>query len=148
MRLKSRIWWILLEYPLRALRGGKRGLWQLNADGSGSWTRIDPAAVKFRTLYMAGPHLSEITRRETWDTTTGELIDTTRNFATCKMPCEDLPEPRPRALRTVFYFDHTKANVPASAYSDVADQGPDKACGHASATPAPVFVLRLCDWLN
>ena len=128
--------------------GGKRGLWQLNADGSGTWTRIDTAAVKFRTLYMAGPKLSEITKRETWDATTGELLDTTRNFATCKAPCEDLPEPRPRALRTVFHFERTSANVPASAHVEAANQSLDKACGHASATPAPVFVLRLSDWLN
>ena len=122
-------------------------MWHVNADGSGTWTRVDSSAVKFRTLYMAGPKLSEITKRETYDATSGELLDTTRNFANCKFPCEDLPEPRPRALRTVFYFDKTEVHVPASALTSAEPTSHDGACGHGTATPAPIFVLRLSEWL-
>ena len=89
----------------------------MNSDGSGTWTRFDASATRFRDLYLSGPSRAEVTYRETFDREDGQLIDVTRNFASCKDRCPLLPEPAPRSLRTVFHFASTKAAVPPDAQS-------------------------------
>ena len=95
--------------------GGKRGIWCLNPDGSGTWTRLDQSAERFRDLWLSGPQRQEVTHRETYCAKTKELLDVTRDWPYCKTRCEPLPPPSPRSLRTVFYFDHTSKAVPPDA---------------------------------
>ena len=64
---------------------------------------------------MSGPSRAEVLYRETFDRESGELIGTTRDYANCRDRCALLPEPTPRALRTVFYFASTTAAVPQDA---------------------------------
>ena len=109
----------------------------MNPDGSGTWTRYDPAAVKFRVLYMTGPSVAEVTRRDTFDAKTGELLESMTDFAYNRAKCADLPEPRPRALRTVFHFTKTKAETPPCASSRLVSGGPRE----------PTRVLRLAEYL-
>ena len=90
--------------------GGKLGLWHVNDDGSGTWTRHDSAQDKFRPLRPAGPADEEITCRETYDGDTGELINVTRDWANCKNKSEVLPGGHPRRLRTVFHFASTRSS--------------------------------------
>ena len=93
--------------------GGKSGVWQLNADGSGFWSRIDSSATRFRQLRPLGPRREEVTKRVTWDLRTGEMIGSPMyDYATSRALAEELPLPRPRSIRTEFHFDRTKANVP------------------------------------
>ena len=87
----------------------------IHADGSGTWTRRDPAAVRCRTLYRSGPARNEVHTRETFDANTNELLNTTTNFAYAKVVDQELPDPKPRAVRTVFHFASTQANVPLDA---------------------------------
>ena len=61
----------------------------------------------------SGLAIHEISHRETFDVDTGELIGVTKNCATCKARCEELPPPVPRRLRIVFHFARTAAKVPA-----------------------------------
>ena len=98
--------------PPSSQGGGKRGEWNLSPNGSGTWTRYDRSAVRCRTLYRSGPSRHEVHTRETFDADTGELLDTTREFATAKVIDQELPSPKPRALRSVFHFDATNAVVP------------------------------------
>ena len=100
--------------------GGKRGVWSLRADGSGTWTREDPSAIRFRDLFMSGPKACEVLHRETFDGDTGELLDITRNWGFCKLKCADLPPPIPRRLRSVFHFAHTDAQVPSDVVAPTA----------------------------
>ena len=95
---------------------------------------------------MAGPKEYEVTKRETFDTKSGELLNTTHDFAACKLKCEDLPSPRPRSLRTVFHFNRTPANAPASS-PPAADQAKcNQACRHGAYMPsASAFTLRLSE---
>ena len=95
--------------------GGKRGTWEIYPDGSGTWTRHDRAAVRCRTLYRSGPARHEVHTRHTFDSSTGEHLDTTKSFATAKIIDQELPSPRPRPLRSVFVFDSTQAPLPADA---------------------------------
>ena len=99
---------------LLARRGGeKRGLWRIGSNGAGTWTRIDAAAVRFRPLLRAGPLREEIVCRRTFDNYTGEeLGEPMTNYATAKLLNEPLPDPVPRPVRTVFYFDRTSVAVP------------------------------------
>ena len=93
--------------------GGKLGRWEFKSDGSGTWTRIDASATRFRSLYEAGPLKSEVTLRVTFDGKTGEMIGSPmRDYATSKAISESLPEPVPRPVRTVFHFDRTTREVP------------------------------------
>ena len=83
-----------------------------NSDGSGTWTRVDMNASRFRSLYEAGPLRSEVTMRTTYDVKTGEMIGSPmRDYATSKSISEPLPEPVPRSVRTVFSFDRTVREV-------------------------------------
>ena len=101
--------------------GGKRGLWHLNPDGSGTWTRIDPAAMRLCDLRLSGPARSEVTFRQTFDRETGDLLDTTLNFAACTDRCPPLVPPGPRAIRSVFHFLSTKAHIPPEALTTSTD---------------------------
>ena len=87
---------------------------------------------------MTGPQPGEVTRRETFDAVSGQLLDVTHDYPSCRDKCADLPSPRPRPIRTVFHFLQTKAKVPQSS-----------AGGHADATPATggPRVIRLADHL-
>ena len=100
-------------HPLR--RGGKRGSWVVNPDGSGTWTREDKSAVRYRTLYKSGPSKSEVHTRVTFDGVTGDQLDVTERFDTCKVIDAEVPPPTPRALKTVFHFDRTAATIPPDA---------------------------------
>ena len=94
--------------------GGKRGTWDLKPDGSGTWTRIDRTATRYRTLYRSGPARSEVVLRETFDANSGEMLGTPmRDYSTAKELNAELPEPTPRHIRTVFHFRHTAARIPA-----------------------------------
>ncbi len=64
---------------------------------------------RFRDLYMSGPHRQEITRRVTTDVDTTEVIEDTDTFCGSTKRCELLPDPRPRNIRTDFYFERTTA---------------------------------------
>ena len=101
--------------PPTAQGGGKRGVWEVRPDGSGTWTRHDNSATRLRTLYRSGPARHEVHTRDTFDAQTGQHLDTTRNFATAKIIDAELPSPRPRALRTVFSFDRTSSTIPPDA---------------------------------
>ena len=102
--------------PLRRPRGGgKRGSWELHPDGSGTWTRHDRSAVRYRTVFKSGPAKHEIHTRTTYDADTGEELNITKNFDVCKSIDAELPSPRPRALRTVFSFNRTAATIPPDA---------------------------------
>ena len=48
----------------------KLGVWSINPDGSGTWTRYDPKAVRYRNLWKPGPARHEVTERTTYDATT------------------------------------------------------------------------------
>ena len=92
---------------------GKRGRWEFRPDGSGRWFRVDACATSYRPVLRAGPLQSEVTSRTTIDMTTGEQVGPImRDYATAKFHCEPLPEPTPRAIRTIFTFDYTSVDVP------------------------------------
>ena len=61
---------------------------------------------------MQGPPPHEVTRRETYDDHSGDLIGVTEDWPNCRYKAEELPRPHPRRLRTVFYFDHTEKDIP------------------------------------
>ena len=42
----------------------------------------------------------------------GRIFNVMHDYATTKCPCEPLPEPVPRAIRTVFEFSRTDVDVP------------------------------------
>ena len=111
--------------PPTSQGGGKRGEWEVNADGSGTWTRHDKSALRLRTLYRSGPARHEVHTRTTYDAESGDELDVTRNFATAKVIDAELPPPTPRSLRTVFHFAKTEVPIP-----------PD-ATVHSSGEPAP-----------
>ena len=93
--------------------GGKLGSWSFNEDGSGTWTRLDPRAFRYASLYSAGPDLHEVSIRTTYDAKTGEMIGVPlREYSTAKFRNEPLPPPVPRSIRSVFAFDHTAKFVP------------------------------------
>lgn len=84
----------------------------MNADGSGTWTRIDHRAFRFASLYEAGPRLHEVTSRTTYDLKSGDVIEAPMlDFATAKFRNLELPAPVPRAIRSVFAFDRTEKEV-------------------------------------
>ena len=92
--------------------GGKLGEWTLRRDGSGTWSRCDASALRYRTLYEAGPLRSEVTKRETFDSRTGEMLGAPMlDYPTSKALSEPLPEPVPRPIRTVFSFDRMSRDV-------------------------------------
>ena len=92
--------------------GGKLGRWTFRSDGSGTWSRIDASAHRFRSLYEAGPLRTEVTRRETFDERTGDMIGAPMlDYATSKTINELLPDPVPRSIRTVFHFASTVRDV-------------------------------------
>ena len=93
--------------------GGKRGLWHIRSDGSGTWTRIDASATRFRPLLRAGPLREEVVCRRTFDHGTGEELGAPmRDYATAKLLNEPLPDPVPRPVRTVFHFNSTSVVAP------------------------------------
>ena len=87
------------------------GIWHVNDDGSGTWTRLDTNQVRFRGLRPSGPSAVEVIRRETYDDLTGELIATHNDWPKVKNVTEEPPDldKGPRRLRTVFYFAATKS---------------------------------------
>ena len=88
-------------------------MWSFDSDGSGTWTRLDPSARRFRTLWQTGPNRHEVTCRTTFDANTGDIIGAPMfDYATAKFLNEPLPEPVPRSIRSVFAFDHTEKKVP------------------------------------
>ena len=92
--------------------GGKLGRWTFRRDGSGTWSRVDTNAFRYRSLYEAGPLRSEVTRRETFDEKTGEMLGAPMlDYSTSKTISEPLPDPVPRSVRTGFYFDRTVREV-------------------------------------
>ena len=118
--------------PPTSQGGGKRGIWVIKADGSGTWTRLDPKAVRCRTLYRSGPARHEVHLRETFDDATGRLIESTKNFATAKVIDQEIPSPRPRALRTVFHFAQTQQVIPHDAERE-STEGPASKPAQAKA---------------
>ena len=102
----------------------------MNSDGSGTWTRYDHCAVRFRPLWKSGPARAEITRRETFCAKTGEAINppmldfpTNRDLSAClPLPGESgyRKEPGPpRSIRTVFHFTRTEStNAPPIPHPD------------------------------
>ena len=113
--------------PLLPQGGHKSGVWHLNMDGSGTWTRSDSNAYRCRTLFKSGPAREEVHERVTVDAKTGEVLDTLQGFQTAKVLDKELPPPVPRAIRTIFHFKATKATVPDSARADTPTEGA-KAC--------------------
>ena len=106
--------------PPMSQGGGKRGTWLVRADGSGTWTRMDSKATRCRTVYRSGPAKYEVFLRETFDATSGALLESTPNFAAAKVLDALLPEPAPRAVRTVFHFASTSACIPHDAQREPA----------------------------
>ena len=89
----------------RPFGGGKSGEWVINSDGSGYWSRLDSSAVRFRPLRPCGPKREEVVKRVTWDTRTGEMVGSPMlDYATSSSLAAELPEPRPRSIRTEFHF--------------------------------------------
>ena len=99
---------------------GKRGLWSINPDGSGTWTRVDRNQHLCRELFRSGPTRAEVHTRITLDDDTGETLDVTRDYANCRKRDAPLPEPCPRNIRTVFHFTRTAQHVPSSGVSSTA----------------------------
>ena len=108
--------------PLTVPGGGKRGIWHLNADGSGTWTRLDKSATRLKTLWASGPRASEVTMRLTYDVDTDVCIDVTYEFASLKDKNAEI-DPPARSLRTVFYFDKTTVQIPPDALPSKAPEG-------------------------
>ena len=90
------------------------GIWDVNPDGSGTWTRVDSAKTRFCGTRKCGPTDAEVTHRETYDDQTGQLIATHQwpNIH-WELKKDVLPEPytEPRRLRTVFHFAATKIRI-------------------------------------
>ena len=93
---------------------GKRGLWSINPDGSGTWTRVDRNQHLCRELFRSGPTRAEVHTRITLDDDIGETLDVTRDYANCRKRDAQLPEPCPRNIRTVFHFTRTAQHIPSS----------------------------------
>ena len=89
--------------------GRKRGEWHFNVDGSGTYVRHDTNVSRGRVPRKLGPKNEEIHTRETFDSETGELIETTRRYNRCTKFDEELPD-APRNTRTVFHFAKTPQN--------------------------------------
>ena len=94
---------------------GKAGEWNLNEDGSGTWTRWDRGATRYSTLYSTGPARHECHQRVTFDAATGEQIGVLNNFDTAKEINAELPSPTPRDIRSVFHFRSTSKCIPNTA---------------------------------
>ena len=86
------------------MKAGKAGEWAVQEDGSGTWTRWDKGARRFSTLYSSGPARQDCHTRTTYDSNTGELLETLRKFDTAKLVNEPLPPPVPRDIKSVFHF--------------------------------------------
>ena len=88
------------------------GIWDVNPDGSGTWTRVDSPKKRFCGLRPCGPTNAEVTHRDTYDDLSGQLIATHQwpNIH-WQLINGELPEPytEPRRLRTVFHFAATKS---------------------------------------
>ena len=96
----------------------KRGLWHFRSDGSGTWTRVVPSATSFTPLGPAGPNRDEVVSRSTFCALTGEPIGSVMlDYSSTKFPAEPLPEPAPRATKTIFAFDRTSKHVPRECYN-------------------------------
>ena len=112
--------------PSPSRGGGKRGVWAVNPDGSGTWTRYDAAALRLQSLYMSGPKASEVTCRRTYDRDTDELIDETYRFGECRDKNAKL-DPAPRSIRSVFHFDKTCVVLPPDAQPSMAPEAASNA---------------------
>ena len=95
--------------------GAKAGEWDVNPDGSGTWTRWDNKASRCSTLWKTGPARHEVVERVTYDAKTGEVLHTLPRFDTAKELHTELPPPTPRDIRSVFRFRRTAANIPGTA---------------------------------
>ena len=91
----------------------KRGLWHFRPNGSGTWTRVVPSATTYTPLGLAGPYREEVVSRTTYCAITGMPIGPVMlDYATTRFTAEPLPEPTPRAIRTVLAFHRTAKHVP------------------------------------
>ena len=92
----------------------KLGVWSLNSDGSGKWSRTDYAS-RYRVPYKASPRLEEVHTRATIDLESGESLEMKRGFQTCTKRDDLIPSPRPRRILSEFHFHSTCANIPKKA---------------------------------
>ena len=93
----------------------KRGVWNVDKNGSGTFTRHDKQQIRCRTLLLAGPSRHEVYKRCTYDTRTGDLLETLSGYDTAKILDQLLPEPVPRDITTVFHFQSTASKIPSDA---------------------------------
>ena len=126
--------------PPQPQGGHKSGVWDINLDGSGSWTRHDKAAYRCRTLFKSGPARNEVYERVTIDAKTGEVLHTLPGFDTAKVLDQELPPPCPREIKTVFRFRATKANVPSEARRQ---NSPNDSSRHEVAKAAPAKCVNV-----
>ena len=103
--------------------GGKRGVWDVREDGSGTWTRYSKGAERFQTLYRSGPSRAEVTCRETFDQDTGERLEVMSDYPFAKDLSGTLPGSVTRNLRTVFHFTKTSASIPPQGPLQVENEG-------------------------
>ena len=114
--------------PPTSQGGVKRGIWSVNSDGSGTWTRHDSKATRCRSLQKAGPSRHEVGLRETFDAESNELLHTLTDYANAKCLDQELPSPRPRAVRTVFHFNRTTSTIPPDAVVTGSSTSMEPAC--------------------
>ena len=115
--------------------GRKCGVWDIQPDGSGTWTRSDPSATRCRTLCKSGPARHEVHERVTVDAVTGQVLHTLPNFDTAKILDQELPPPCPRAIKSIFRFKATKACIPDAAKNVSVPDAPDKCAGARAVAP-------------
>ena len=111
------------DMPPPQTQGGspqKLGVWSLNSDGAGKWSRTDYAS-RYRVPYKAGPRLEEVHTRVTTDSATGEILETKRGFQTCTKRDDLIPSPRPRRILSEFHFCSTCASIPKRAVAGEMD---------------------------
>ena len=74
-------------------------------------------------MWRSGPATHEITQRVTYDAKSGEVLDVEDDYVGLKLKSEKLPEPTPRAIRTVFHFKSTSANIPSTVQGPAVKEG-------------------------
>ena len=85
-----------LPPPQGGVKAGKAGVWCVQPDGSGTWTRTYRGAKRFSTVYSSGPLRQECRQRLKHDAGTNELLENLQRFDTAKYVNEPLPPPVPR----------------------------------------------------
>ena len=77
-----------------------------------STMRASKRAFRYRTLRDCGLKPEEVVSRTTHDLHTGEQIGSVmRDYATSTRKADELPEPVPRDLRTIFAFRSVSSHV-------------------------------------